>query len=450
MAVDRDQLATVGMIIDFKSLQDDFNLNRFVTKISLSEAENGNLVVSSNDHTHELLDTNSDLNADNIKGIIGIDHIPQAALERVVRVENSQARFALTENDIQLGDVVKEEDSGNMFFVVDVTNLNNSEGYMAFASGSAASVAWSGVTDKPNTFPASAHTHDGSEIITAVANATNAVNAEVAAKVGSITVGAINQPVYLNEGIPTACNFSKADIGNSLSISGNTLTLQNSVGNTLSSVELPESSSSGSPLDPSISFSEDPKYGRAVLTIGENSYTLLDESSTFLDHEGGCTIRPGGMAAGHPTYELSASSSDVSSTDQITSLEGFQGAWDDTYDTWDNIADQARQKLEADPDAELTEDESNAYYGYVTIPYDPENPSGDPTCTLNELLSYIMWMLDARVPASAFMELGDRISALENGSGNGSGSGSSDLDIVTGEELLEYFNYVPPKTLGGN
>ena len=381
MAVDRDQLATVGMIIDFKSLQDNFNLNRFVTKVSLSEAESGNLVVSANDHTHELLDTNSDLNADNIKGVIGVDHIPQAALERVVRVKNSQARFALTENDIQLGDVVKEEDSGNMFFVVDVTNLNNAEGYMAFASGSAASVAWSGVTDKPNTFPASAHTHDGSEIITAVANATNAVNAEVAAKVGSTTVGAVNQPVYINEGIPTACNFNKADIGNSLSISGNILTLQNSVGNTLSSVELPESSD--------------------------------------------------------------ASSSDVSSTNQLTSLEGFQDAWADTCDTWDNLADQARQKLEADPDAELTEDESNAYHGYVTLPYDPENPGGDPTCTLNELLSYIMWMLDARVPADVFMALGNRISALENGSG--SGNGSSDLDIVTGEELLEYFNYEPPK-----
>lgn len=45
-------------------------------------------------------------------------------------------------------------------------------------------------------------------------NATNATNATTAAKLGSENVGSASAPIYLNKGVPTACDevFSKSDI----------------------------------------------------------------------------------------------------------------------------------------------------------------------------------------------------------------------------------------------
>ena len=92
-------------------------------------------------------------------GTISIDRLPQAALERLVVVDDDAARFKLTTSDVQLGDVVKVESSGLMYYVKDASELDNAAGYEAFTAGSASSVPWSGVTGKPSTFTPSAHTH---------------------------------------------------------------------------------------------------------------------------------------------------------------------------------------------------------------------------------------------------------------------------------------------------
>ena len=84
-----------------------------------------------------------------ISGTIDIARLPKGALERLVPVANESARFKLTSNDVQEGDTVKELDTGLMYLVVDVTNLDNSAGYEIYTAGSAASVPWSGVTSKP-------------------------------------------------------------------------------------------------------------------------------------------------------------------------------------------------------------------------------------------------------------------------------------------------------------
>ena len=102
------------------------------------------------------LDTNTMLvqNVDASKitsGIIGIARLPQGALERLTVVANQTARFALTTNNVQNGDTVKQADSGVMYYVSDDTNLNNSSGYQIYAAGSAATVPWSGVTSTPTT-----------------------------------------------------------------------------------------------------------------------------------------------------------------------------------------------------------------------------------------------------------------------------------------------------------
>lgn len=97
--------------------------------------------------------------ASKIDGILSIDNIPHGALERVIQVENETARFALTTEDVQLGDTVKQLDTGLMYVVIDESKLNNAGGYMEYVAGSAASVPWTGVTGKPSTFTPTAHQH---------------------------------------------------------------------------------------------------------------------------------------------------------------------------------------------------------------------------------------------------------------------------------------------------
>jgi hypothetical protein len=55
--------------------------------------------------------------------------------------------------------VVKETDTGLMYYVVDEANLDNANGYVEFTAGTASSVPWSGVTDKPSSFTPDSHTH---------------------------------------------------------------------------------------------------------------------------------------------------------------------------------------------------------------------------------------------------------------------------------------------------
>lgn len=102
--------------------------------------------------------------AEKITGIIGLDNLPQGALERCVVVKNDEARFALTPDDVQTGDTVKVEGTGIMYFVKDSTKLSSEEGYEVYTAGTATSVPWSGVTGKPETFTPSEHTHTKDEI----------------------------------------------------------------------------------------------------------------------------------------------------------------------------------------------------------------------------------------------------------------------------------------------
>lgn len=94
--------------------------------------------------------TSGTLNADRLPEI-PIEKLPAGALERLVIVENQAARYQLTTSDVQEGDTVKQEDTGVMYFVVDTNNLANENGYKVYTAGAATSVAWSGVTGKPNT-----------------------------------------------------------------------------------------------------------------------------------------------------------------------------------------------------------------------------------------------------------------------------------------------------------
>ena len=80
---------------------------------------------------------------------IPLEKLPAGALERLVIVTDQSARYKLTTADVQEGDTVKQEDTGVMYFVVDTSNLSNDNGYKVYTAGTATSVPWSGVTDKP-------------------------------------------------------------------------------------------------------------------------------------------------------------------------------------------------------------------------------------------------------------------------------------------------------------
>lgn len=135
---------------------------------SFDGSANLNIVttVGNDSHTHSN-STITSIDASKItSGTIDVARLPKGALERLVIVANQTARFALTTNDVQEGDTVKQTDTGVMYFVTDSTKLNSEAGYSIYTAGAATSVPWSGVSGKPSTFTPSSHTHSNITINT--------------------------------------------------------------------------------------------------------------------------------------------------------------------------------------------------------------------------------------------------------------------------------------------
>ena len=128
-------------------------------------------------------------------GVFDIARIPAAALERLVQVADQTARYALTTATVQLGDTVKQLDTGIMYVVIDTANLANANGYSAYAAGSAASVPWSGVSSKPTTLTgygitdAATSTHIHGNITNAGAIGSTANLPLITTTSGVVTVG---------------------------------------------------------------------------------------------------------------------------------------------------------------------------------------------------------------------------------------------------------------------
>ena len=99
-------------------------------------------------------DIPTEYDATKITGTINLANLPSGALERLVVVADTEARLALTTATVQNGDVVKEEDTGTMYYVKDDTQLGGDSpenAFEVFTAGSATSVPWSGVTGTPTT-----------------------------------------------------------------------------------------------------------------------------------------------------------------------------------------------------------------------------------------------------------------------------------------------------------
>ena len=178
--------------------------------IALSGAATG--TATSFDGTKNITIPVTTLDATKLTGMIPIASIPQGALERLVPVANQAARFALTADNVQLGDTVKEQDTGKMYYVVDTSKLNSEDGYEVYTAGAASSVPWSGITGKPSTFTPSSHTQAistitgikdltiklGSSGSTQTYNPSTALNLEVTpASIGAATSGHNHNTTYL-------------------------------------------------------------------------------------------------------------------------------------------------------------------------------------------------------------------------------------------------------------
>ena len=135
-------------------------------------------------------------------GQVPIGQIPPAALERLVLVADQAARFALTSATVQLGDTVKQDDNGDMYFVKDIANLDSAAGYTIYTAGTASAVAWSGITSKPTTL-------SGYGISDAATN--TALNAEITARaavsvVANAALPAANIGTIVTSGTITPAN----------------------------------------------------------------------------------------------------------------------------------------------------------------------------------------------------------------------------------------------------
>lgn len=147
-----------------------------------------------------------DLDAGKLTGTIDIARLPHGALERCKVVADDTARFKLTKTDVQIGDTVKVTATGEMYFVVDDTQLSAETGYEVYTAGSATSVPWSGVTDKPSTFTPSAHNHPMTDVnglesaLAGKATSEQGVKADTA--VQSIKLGGVEKKVGTTVELP--------------------------------------------------------------------------------------------------------------------------------------------------------------------------------------------------------------------------------------------------------
>ena len=98
--------------------------------------------------------TISTINAEKLTGIINVDRLPEipiekipaAALERLFVVDSQSAA---NECRCSRGDVVQISSGGPMYFCVSESASTFATKFKEFTAGSATSVPWSGVTDKP-------------------------------------------------------------------------------------------------------------------------------------------------------------------------------------------------------------------------------------------------------------------------------------------------------------
>lgn len=202
-------------------------------------------------------------------GTISIDRLPKGALERLVIVANQTARFALTTNDVQEGDTVKQTNTGIMYFVVDSTKLDSEAGYSIYTAGAATSVPWSGVTNKPNILSL------GETSTTAYAGDKGALNRSMLTSLGNFLVtGAVTAPTTT----ATTATIKFKQIGRSSNTSAFGAESTES-----SYVTIPAATTTAAGL---MSAADKTKLNSAITSIPAQSWSSITGKPTTLDGYG--------------------------------------------------------------------------------------------------------------------------------------------------------------------
>ena len=147
--------------------------------------------------------------SDAIDGEIPLSKIPQGALERVVTVTDESSRFELTTDSVQLGDIVRQSDTGTMYVVVDESKLSSPEGYAEFTAGTATKATEATHAESADKLGS---TSEGSSSLPVYFEngvpkpVTKVSSSETADKLGSDTVGSETLAIYLDNGVPKVVN----------------------------------------------------------------------------------------------------------------------------------------------------------------------------------------------------------------------------------------------------
>lgn len=172
--------------------------------------------------------TTGSIDATKLTGTVPLESIPKDAQAKIVQVDSDDARLALTTDDVQNNDVVVVVDTdGNtssVYWVSDASKLGTADAANAFTpfpAGVAAAVDWSGVQNKPETFPPSTHTHTTLEVTAITDNAdvhnlTTADNYSAASTVTGLTNAPCSVPFSLqvqrnSDGTMTQIVYGQAD-----------------------------------------------------------------------------------------------------------------------------------------------------------------------------------------------------------------------------------------------
>ena len=172
--------------------------------------------------------TTGSIDATKLTGTVPLESIPKDAQAKIVQVNSDEARLALTTDDVQNNDVVVVVDTdgstSSVYWVSDASKLGTDDAANAFTpfpAGVAAAVDWSGVQNKPETFPPSAHTHTTLEVTAITDNAdvhglTAADNYSAASTVTGLTNAPCSVPFNLqvqrnSDGTMTQIVYGQAD-----------------------------------------------------------------------------------------------------------------------------------------------------------------------------------------------------------------------------------------------
>ena len=381
--------------------------------------------------------TITSLNASKLFGTIDIARLPHGALERCVIVTDDDARFKLTTADVQLGDTVKVDKTKTMYFVINESKLNSEEGYSVYTAGTATSVPWSGVTEKPSSYPPASHNHDEryytetemnsklaekatkvhthtksevglgnvdntADATKSVKYATSAGSASSAAALTS-NAGSSTQPVYFSGGKPVACSYTLGK-----SVPADALFTDHTYGNMKGAT----SSSAGSAgLVPAPNIGEQLKFLRAdgtwviptntTYSVGTTSYSGTTKlyTSTGSATDGTMTQNAittalnGKSATGH-THNYAGSSSAGGNANAAVKLATARKIGSASFD---GTADITLSQMGLNVPVEITKADylakkkagtlnANTYYNVIDE-YDSANVINDSSVTANSTFS---------------------------------------------------------------